>query len=224
VKKAIITGYEGQLGPIWTETLREMDFEVFGIGLPEYDLSKSEHINGAKIDLEGQKIDVIILNAAIDNPPGSSASFHGNLEAILEVNLIGNCRIVDAFLPGMIANGGGIIIGISSIQGRIGADWRNYPKGFEKPVGYNLSKAGLEQYVRSLTVQYGKDGIRACCIGFGAYDGGKLKPDFLKKYLKNVPLGRTVSKQSLKAALRFAIECPEFAGQTAMIDGGYTIW
>jgi len=25
------------------------------------------------------------------------------------------------------------------------------------------------------------------------------------------------------AALRFAVECPEFAGQTALIDGGYTI-
>jgi NAD(P)-dependent dehydrogenase (short-subunit alcohol dehydrogenase family) len=84
-----------------------------------------------------------------------------------------------------------------------------------------LSKAGLEQYMRSLTVQYGRFGIRACCIGFGCYDSGKLDPVFLEKYLKNVPLGRPVSRQSAKAALRFAVECPEFAGQTLMVEGGY---
>lgn len=223
-KTAIVTGTSGQLGPVWCETLKEMGFEIFGIDLPEYNISKAEHINGAKIDFGERTADVIVLNAAIDNPPGSKATFHGNLEKILKVNLIGACNVAEAFLPAMIKKGGGVIVGISSIQGRIGADWRNYEGDFEKPVGYNLSKAALEQYARSLTVQYGRFGIRACCIGFGPYDGGKLNPTFLGKFLKNVPLGRPVSRESLKAALRFAIECPEFAGQTAMIDGGYTAW
>jgi NAD(P)-dependent dehydrogenase (short-subunit alcohol dehydrogenase family) len=72
-----------------------------------------------------------------------------------------------------------------------------------------------------LTVQYGRFGIRACCIAFGPYDGGKLNPEFLGKFLKNVPMGRPISKQSIQAALRFAVECDEFAGQTVLIDGGY---
>ena len=229
-KIAVITGTSGQLGPIWCETLEEMGFEIEEMDLPEYDVSKKANcLRKANIrptdSLGRERIPVVlILNAAIDNPPGSPATFHGNLERILQVNLIGACNVAEAFLPAMIKNGGGVIVGISSIQGRIGADWRNYEGDFEKPVGYNLSKAALEQYVRSLTVQYGRFGIRACCIGFGPYDGGKLDPAFLGKFLKNVPLGRPVSRESLKAALRFAIECPEFAGQTAMIDGGYTAW
>lgn len=224
MKQGIVTGPKGQLGPIWCETLKEMEYEVFGIGLPDYDISKPEHIRGAKINFGSKVADVIILNAAIDNPPQSESTFHGNLEEILTVNLIGACNVVKAFLPDMIEAKKGTIIGITSIQGRQGADWRNYPEKFEKPVSYNISKAGLEQYVRSLATQYGRYGIRACCIGFGAYDGGKLEPEFLKKYLKNVPLGRPVSTESVKAALRFAIECPEFAGQTVMIDGGYCAW
>ncbi len=223
-KIAVVTGTSGQLGPIWCETLEEMGYSVFGIDLPEYDVSDPIRVRTARnlsFTIYGAPT-VIVLNAAIDNPPGSQATFHGNFDRIMEVNIGGAVNVVDAFLPSMIVNGGGVIIGITSIQGFVGADWRNYEGDFEKPVAYNCSKAALMQYARSLTVQYGRFNIRACCIGFGAYDGGKLDPVFLGKYLKNVPLGRPVSKESLKAALRFAIECPEFAGQTALIDGGYT--
>lgn len=226
-KFAVLTGGSGQLGPVWIETLEEIGgyLAIYVIDAPNDDVSdknQMQKLAESCIDTVGAP-NLIILNAAIDNPPGSPATFHGNLERILQVNLMGACNVVEAFLPSMVKNGGGTIIGISSIQGRVGADWRNYEGAFEKPVAYNLSKAALEQYVRSLTVQYGRYGIRACCIGFGPYDGGKLDPVFIGKFLKNVPLGRAVSRQSLKAALRFAVECPEFAGQTAMIDGGYTI-
>lgn len=224
MKTAIVTGASGNLGPVWVETLEDMDFQPWMIDLPALDVTNRAlmaELASNMCKLTNKTPSVLVLNAAIDNPPGSEATFHGNLERIIAVNLIGATNVVEAFLPKMIDNGGGVIIGISSIQAHVGADWRNYEKGFEKPCGYNISKAGLEQYMRSLTVQYGRFGIRACCVGFGAYDSGKLDPVFLGKYLKNVPLGRPVSRQSAKAALRFAVECPEFAGQTVMVEGGY---
>ncbi len=220
---AVVTGGSGQLGPIWCETLRDMGYRIFNIDLPMFDVSDRERMQYAAercVAVHGVP-KVVVLNAAIDNPPGSPATFHGNLDRIIAVNLVGACNMVEAFLPAMIEAGGGVIVGISSIQAHIGADYRNYEGSFEKPVGYNLSKAALEQYVRSLTVQYGRYGIRACCIGFGPFDAGKLNPVFLGKFLKNVPLGRPVSKESIKAALVFAVTCPEFAGQTLMVEGGY---
>jgi NAD(P)-dependent dehydrogenase (short-subunit alcohol dehydrogenase family) len=220
---AVVTGGSGQLGPIWCETLRDMGYRIFDIDLPQYDVSDRERIQFAAnrcIAVHGVP-KVIVLNAAIDNPPGSTATFHGNLDRIIDVNLNGACYVTEAFLPAMIKAGGGVIIGIVSIMGRVGADWRNYEGDFEKPVAYGLSKAALEQYARSLTVQYGRYGIRACCLGFGPFNGGKLDSVFLGKFLKNVPLGRPVSVESVKAALTFAVNCPEFAGQTVMIEGGY---
>ncbi len=219
---AVVTGTSGQLGPVWVETLNEMGYLVQGIDLPEYDVCSP--IDMAKAQNWYETPDVLVLNAAIDNPPGSDSTFHGNFEQIMETNITGAVNTVRAFMPAMMASGGGTIIGISSIQGFVGADWRNYTGTFQKPVGYNCSKAALMQYARSLTVQYGRWGIRACCIAFGPYDGGKLSPDFLSKILPNIPLNRPVSRQSLKAALRFAIECPEFAGQTCLVDGGYVAW
>jgi NAD(P)-dependent dehydrogenase (short-subunit alcohol dehydrogenase family) len=203
-----------------------LGYRVEGLDLPSCDIAWKEDVETSSNEIilcEGTP-NVIVLNAAIDSPPGSEASFHGNFDEIIEVNLIGSKNVVEAFLPAMIENGGGTIIAIGSIQGFIGADYRNYAEGWEKPVGYNCSKAALMQYMRSLTVQYGRYGIRACCIAFGPYDGGKLNKEFLEKFLRNVPLGRPISKASCKAALRFAVECPEFAGQTVLCDGGYTAW
>lgn len=218
MKKAIITGISGQLGPVWKDTLEEMGFEVFGIDLPDADVSDLSQIYEYRYHFTP---DVIVLNAAIDNPPGSDASFHGNFKKIMDVNIGGAVNVVQTYLPDMIENGGGVIVGIGSIMGYVGADWRNYEGDFEKPVAYNCSKAAMLQYMRSLTVQYGRYNIRACCIAFGPYDGGKLNQTFLNKFLPNVPLRRPISRQSCKAALRFAIECSEFA-KDVLIDGGYT--
>jgi NAD(P)-dependent dehydrogenase (short-subunit alcohol dehydrogenase family) len=223
---AVVTGTCGQLGPIWCETLEEMGYKIFGIDLPDHDITDSDQMN---IDAHSCIMyhgipSVLVLNAAIDSPPQSKATFFGDFERITEVNQTGAINVLRAFLPSMIQNGGGTVVLITSIQGYIGADKRNYIGDFAKPVAYNMSKAAYLQLARSITTQYGDSNIRACCIGFGPYDGGKLDPVFLNKFLKNVPLGRPVSRQSLKAALRFAIDCPGFAGQGVLIDGGYVAW
>lgn len=223
---AIVVGSSGNLGPVWCETLRADGYDVFEIDLPDYDVTNENDIDDFKeIYFHGKDSpSVIVNNAAIDNPPGSKASFFGNFHNIIDVNLVGAVNVTSAFLPDMIQNGGGVIINIGSIQGNIGADWRNYPNGFEKPVGYNCSKAALVQLSRSIAVQYGRYNIRSVTLSFSAYDGGKLTKEFLDKFLNNVPLKRTISKESLRAALRFAINCPELTGQQVLVDGGYVAW
>ncbi len=223
-KTAIVTGgRNGLLGPIWTETLEEAGARVIILDLPEFDVTNSYCLLEI-MDAMGGNINILINNAAIDNPPDSKASFFGNFNRIMEVNIGGAVRMSEQVIPGMIKNGGGIIVNIGSIQGNIGADWRNYPDGFEKPVGYSCSKAALVQLSRSITTQYGRYGVRSVTISFGPFDGGKLSEDFLGKFLKNVPLGRTISKESLQTALLFACCCPEVAGTQILVDGGYTAW
>jgi len=105
----------------------------------------------------------------------------------------------------------------------MGADWRNYAEGFDKAVGYNVSKAALVQLSRSICTQYGRHGIRSVTISFGPFDSG-LPEDFKSKFLKNVPLGRTISEKSFRKTLRYAIECPELSGQQILVDGGLLAW
>jgi NAD(P)-dependent dehydrogenase (short-subunit alcohol dehydrogenase family) len=225
-KKCLITGETGLLAPIWKETLESAGATVFCIEPPLYDVRDSIQMKqlADRFEKDG-KIDIVINNAAIDNPPTSKATFFGNCKEILDVNLQGAVNVCETFIPQMVKNGGGVIVNIGSIQSFVGADWRNYPDpDFAKPVGYNLSKTAYIGLARSLTTQYGRYNIRSVTIAFSAYDGGKLEQEFLKRFLKCVPLGRNISKQSLQTTLLFACCCPEFAGQTVLVDAGYTSW
>lgn len=221
-KRAVVTGgRNGNLGPIWVNTLEEAGAEVRIIDLPDMDITKPSKWFD---EFNDYTPDIVVNSAAIDNPPGSEAMFFGNFSRIMEVNVGGAVYASMLFVPRMAKAGGGVIVNVGSIQGNIGADWRNYKGTFEKPVGYNCSKAALIQLSRSITVQYGRYGVRSVTIAFGPYDGGKLSAGFVNRFLKNVPMGQTVSEESLRATLLFACCCPEFAGQQVLVDGGYTAW
>ena len=212
-RTAIVTGgRNGLLGPIWNEAIIEAGAVSFCFDLPECDVTNRAN----RLDC-----DILVNSAAIDNPPGSGATFFGNFDEIMAVNINGAVNMCRAAIPGMIERGGGVIVNIGSIQGNIGADWRNYKDGFEKPVGYNCSKAALVQLSRSICVQYGRYNIRSVTISFGPYGGGKIPIDFLLKFLPNVPLGRTITKESLKQTLLYACCCSELSGQQILVDGGY---
>ena len=227
-KVALVTGGDGNLGPIWMRTLRDAGAEAFSLGLPAWDFSEPLDIplaHLAYMQAVKRVPDIIVCNAAIDTPPTKTeARFFTDFDRTMQVNINAHAALLERFIPGMIENGGGVIVMIGSIQGYIGADWRNYSGGFEKPCGYNCSKAALQQLARSITVQYGRHGIRAVCPGFGPYVSKKLPEEFLEKITSKIPTNRTVSKESLQRTLLYAVCCEDLAGEDWLVDGGYTKW
>jgi NAD(P)-dependent dehydrogenase (short-subunit alcohol dehydrogenase family) len=223
-KVALVTGGNiGNLAPIWIETLKSVGAKVFD---EYFDITKTLDIIEARqqcIDKYGVP-QIIVNNATIDNPPGSKATFFGNFKDIMDVNLFGAIRVIQNYLPLMIKQGGGVIVNIGSIMGNVGADWRNYDKDFEKPVAYNLSKCAYLQLSRSIATQYGRFGMRSVTISFAAVDTGKYNEPFKSKFLKCLPLGRMISKESLQMTLLYACCCPELTGQQLLVDSGYTSW
>jgi NAD(P)-dependent dehydrogenase (short-subunit alcohol dehydrogenase family) len=229
-ERAFVTGKVGLLAPVWKETLENAGAEVRMYGLPEDDVRDRDKL--FKI-AETYTPDILLNNCAIDNPPTSKATFFGNAKEILEVNLFGANNVCEAFIPKMIENGGGVIVFIGSIQGYGGSDYRNYPPDFEKPIAYGESKAAYRNMARQIAVQYGRYGIRAVTPSFSAYNGGKLKQEFLEKFLKNVPLRKQgytelidqcISKKSLQQTLLYAICCEDLTGQDWRVDGGLNSW
>jgi len=222
-KVALVTGKSGMLAPVWVETLENAGCKVYCGEPPELDVTSKYSIEG----FWGEKPapDIICNSAAIDNPPTSKATFFGNAKEIIDVNLLGALNVCEVFIPKMIENGGGVIVNIGSIQGYGGADWANYPDPkFEKPIGYNMSKWAYRGLAKSITTQYGRYGIRCVTPSFSAYDGGKLEPQFLRNFLRRVPLNRAVSKTSMQMTLLYAVCCPELTGVDWRVDGGLGAW
>ena len=226
-KKGLVIGGEGNLGPIWMDTLRDAGAHAYSIGLPYFDFTNDEDLRRApEIVLQAVGTpDIIVCNAAIDTPPTKmEARFFTDFEKTMQVNINAHARLLSYFIPEMVNNGGGVIVLVGSIQGYIGADWRNYSGGFEKPCGYNCSKAALQQLARSLTVQYGRYGIRAVCPGFGPFLSDKLPPEFVAKIREKIPTGRTVTKEDVQRTLLYAVCCEGLAGEDWLVDGGFTAW
>lgn len=226
-KLAVITGPDGNLGPVWRETCEDMGMLVHGLGMPTFDIRDKQLVQGVKSILPDLP-SLLVCNAAIDNAPGGASGFWDNYEQIIEVNLKGHLHLLSSLLPYHVDHPC-LVIFVGSMLGHSGADWRRYRdiglKDFTKPIAYGLTKAAFIQAARAITTEYGHLGIRGVCLSFGPVDTGKFNPEFGERIKKDIPLGRLVQKADLKAALKFAIECDALAGtQDVFVDGGILSW
>jgi short-subunit dehydrogenase len=74
---------------------------------------------------------------------------------MLEVNVLGVARTIEAVLPGMFARGSGHIVGIASVAGYRGLPWMP---------GYSASKAALATYLEGLRPALKRRGVRITTV------------------------------------------------------------
>jgi NAD(P)-dependent dehydrogenase (short-subunit alcohol dehydrogenase family) len=106
-------------------------------------------------------LDVVVANAGIAPRVASFRAMAGeSFERVLEVNLMGVCRTVEAALPEIVPRRGHVVV-ISSIY------------AFVNGVGgvpYAMSKAAVEQLGRALRVELSPTGASASVAYFGFID------------------------------------------------------
>jgi len=134
--------------------------------------------------------------------------------------------VTRAFLPGMLAKGGGSIINMSSIASSV--------KGLPNRFVYGATKAAVIGLTKSVAADYVKQGIRCNCIGPGTVDTPSLHgrinafadPVQAKKdFIARQPMGRLGTVDDITGILVFlASDEALFAtGNMYSIDGGMTI-
>lgn len=115
-------------------------------------------------------IDVLVNNAAIAEAGPLETYPLDRLRASLETNTLGPVRMIQGVVPGMRRRGHGVIVNVSSVQGRVST-----------PLGgaYAASKFALEALSETLHYELGHFGIRVVVIepGFVA-PGMKASPQW----------------------------------------------
>ncbi|HEY6317983.1 MAG TPA: SDR family oxidoreductase [Acidimicrobiia bacterium] len=81
----------------------------------------------------------------------------------METNVFGAARLIQAVLPGLRARGGGTIVNVSSVAGRVGAPLSGF---------YSATKWALEGLSESLHFEVGHFGIRVRIVEPGAFETG----------------------------------------------------
>lgn len=143
----------------------------------------------------------------------------------VDLNLGGMYRVTRAFLPGMIARGGGSVINVASAASSV--------KGAPNRFVYATTKAGVIGMTKALAADHVGQGIRANAICPGTVDTPSLQaridaqpdPEAARRaFVARQPMGRLGTAEEI-AHLAVYLASDESAfttGACHVIDGGWT--
>lgn len=145
-------------------------------------------------------IHILINNAGIVFATPFMDIDQSEYDTMMDVNLRGNFNMAQAVVPHMRRQGGGAIVCISSIAGRVGG-------GVFGTTHYAAAKSGIFGLAKGLGRELAPDGIRTNAIAPGFIDNDFIEggvPEELKQaILEKTPLGRLGVSQDIANACLF---------------------
>lgn len=170
------------------------------------------------------RIDILHNNVGVTHMGGPVDLDEATYERSMALNLGSVYRTAKSVLPQMIAQGGGVVINISSLAG---LGWIGYPY-----YAYSVAKAGVNHATVSIAMQYARQGIRANCVVPGLIDTPLIYKQIAGQYAsaaemvaardRLVPLGKMGNPWDVaRAALFLASDHARFiTGVCLPVDGG----
>ena len=137
-------------------------------------------------------------------------------QAVLDTNLDSVFNVTRGFIRGMIANGYGRIVNISSVNGQ---------KGQFGQTNYSTAKAGMIGFTRSLAVELADKGITVNCVCPGYVHTPmveKIREDVLKAIVDQIPMGRLATVEEIAGAVAFLAsrDSGYITGTELAVNGG----
>ena len=239
-KTAIITGGGTGIGLATARAFCQEGAKVILFGRRKEKLEKAvENLGSSAIIVQGdmtnnndhdklinetlhnfKKIDILVNNAGLFNGSPLHEISDSQWDEIMDINIRSVFQLTRRVLPAMLSQKYGNIIHISSILGLIAVP---------QVAAYNVSKGALNQFSRSIAVEYGSSGIRSnsICPGLIATDmtADLMKDaDLMKEWSKEYPIGRFGKPEDVaNACLYLASDESSFVtGITLPVDGGFT--
>ena len=165
-------------------------------------------------------IDILVNSAGLYNGAPLHEISDSQWDGIMDINIRSIFQLTRRVLPIMMAQKSGSIVHISSILGLIAVP---------QVAAYNVSKGALNQFSRSIAVEYGSYGIRSNSICPGLIETD-MTADLMKdaslmqEWSKEYPIGRFGKPEDVASACLFLAsdESSFITGTVLPVDGGFT--
>ncbi len=174
---------------------------------------------------ETGSIDVLINNAGIAHIGNAENTSESDFERIFQVNVKGVYHCIQAVIPQMKAQGGGVILNMSSVAAKVGLSDR---------FAYSMSKGAVASMTLSVAKDYLPFNIRCNSIsparvhtpfvdGFISKNYAGKESEIFEKLSKSQPIGRMGKPEevAMLALYLCSDEAGFITGTDYPIDGGF---
>lgn len=246
-KRALVTSGTRGAGAATVRLFRELGADVMssarnrpeapedGVHFVGADLTLAagcERLAGAVLDRWGGVDIVVHMLGGSSAPAGGFAALDDTEWAReLDLNLMPAVRLDRALVPGMIVQGGGVVVHVTSIQ-------RSLPLP-EATTAYAAAKAALSTYSKALSKEVSPKGVRVVRVSpgwieteasvrlaerIGAEAGADVEEGkrLIMASLGGIPLGRPSSPEEIASLIAFLASdrAASITGAEFVIDGG----
>lgn len=167
------------------------------------------------------KLDVLVNNAAIVHFGAAEDLRKEDAERVLAINVIGTMMGVKHAVPALKANGKGVIVNISSVDGL---------RGCNGLTAYTASKWAVRGITKSYAYEFGPFGIRVVSVHPGGVNtemgnpGNEATEVVNARSFGGVPLQRIGEPEEIARVVLFVAsdDASYLSGAEIAVDGGWT--
>ena len=182
----------------------------------------------AAIEARFGRLDVLVNNVTGNHPATlqdmTAAQWNKAMEGALATMFL--CTKV--FAPVIAASGGGSIVNVGSIYGRVSPDHRIYgDSGLDASPVYAAAKAGVRNFTRYVATRWAEAGVRCNTLTLGGLASSENEHEgFRAGYARRTPLGRMMEADDVRGPIVFlASDASSYVtGTDLVVDGGWTAW
>jgi NAD(P)-dependent dehydrogenase (short-subunit alcohol dehydrogenase family) len=169
------------------------------------------------------RLDILVNNAGLNRPQPFLEVDEATLDLLLGLNVRAAFLVAQAAARLMIANGGGVIVNMSSQMGHVGSE--------RDRTVYVMTKHALEGLTKAMAVELAPKGVRVVSVAPTFVQTPLTKPFFdnpetRKWILDRIPLGRAGTVEDVAQAVVFLASpaASLVTGSSLLVDGGWTAW
>jgi 3-oxoacyl-[acyl-carrier protein] reductase len=141
------------------------------------------------------------------------------LERTFDLNFKGTFYAMQAVLPHMLENKGGVIVNVASMAVKRG--------GPNTSVHYAAAKGAVNSMTMGVAREFANQGIRCLSISPGPVNtafaaAAASSPELVKRFLEDIPMGRFGEPEEIGEVVLFMCSdaCPFMTADTVYVNGG----
>ncbi len=191
----------------------------------QVDISDRAQVDDAvAADEKNGPVDILVNNAGWDRMESFLETNVDFWKKVIDINLYGPLHMHHAVLPGMVKNGGGRVVNISSDAGRVGSSGE---------AGYSACKGGIISFSKTVARELARAGVQVnvVCPGptdtplFASVAVGETGTKIAEGLKRAIPMRRLADPSDFPGIVCFLAsdDAGFITGQTISVSGGLTM-